>query len=412
MPDQNRDRVSPSGPTAAVVAAICGAEILSLSGYSIVPALLPQLIADWSLTNTEGGWLAGISSAGYMLAVLPLVGLTDRLPARRIFLLSSALNVLSCVGLALSDGLLPALGFRAVSGVALAGMYMPGLRALTGGLDGKRRARVSALYTSSFTIGASLSFLAGAAAMLWGWRGAFLLAAVLCAGGAALAWAALPSGDPETAAVRPALFDFRPVLADRDVMMLMVGYAAAIAGSAGLRQWIVAFLAFCAADRRLVATSGWSMLGAGALINLLGVPAGLLGNELSLRFGLRNTALAVFLLSALTGGVFGLAAMLPYIAVLWLSLAAGFIVQGNFANLTAGLIAVAAPRHRGTAMALYSCLGLAAGFLGTLVFGMTLDQFGGAARLAAWTASFATGGLACLFGTAAMGFLSGRSERR
>src|SRR5262249_15111308 len=105
MPDRNHHLVSRSGPTAAVVAAGCGAEILSLAGYSIVPALLPRLLADWSLTNTEGGWLAGISSAGYMLAVLPLVGLTDRLPARRIFLASSALNVLSCVGLALSDAL-------------------------------------------------------------------------------------------------------------------------------------------------------------------------------------------------------------------------------------------------------------------------------------------------------------------
>ena len=411
MPDRNRDLACRAGPTAAVVAAICVAEILSLAGYSIVPALLPRLIADWSLTNTEGGWLAGISSAGYMLAVLPLVGLTDRLPARRIFLASSALNVLSCVGLALSDALLPVLGFRALSGVALAGIYMPGLRALTGGLAGKRRARVSAIYTTSFTIGVALSFLVGAAGMPWGWRGAFLLAAALCAGGAVLAWVALPSGDPETAGPPPALFDFRPVLANRDVLMLIFGYAAAIAGSAGLRQWIVVFLAFCGADRRLAATSGWSMLGAGALINLLGVPAGLLGNELSLRFGLRNTALAVFLLSALIGGVFGLAAMLPYNAVLWLSLAAGFIVQGNFANLTAGLIGVAAPRHRGATTALYSCIGLAAGFLGTLVFGVALDQFGGAGRLAAWTLSFATGGLACLGGAAAMALLPRRSRR-
>jgi hypothetical protein len=152
------------------------------------------------------------------------------------------------------------------------------------------------------------------------------------------------------------------------------------------------------------------MLGAGALISLLGVPAGLLGNELSLRFGLRNIALAVFLLSALVGGVFGLAAMLPYTAVFWLSLAAGFVVQGNFANLTAGLLAVAAPRHQGATTALYSCTGLAAGFLGTLVFGVTLDQFGGAARLGAWSLSFATGGVASLGGAAAMAFLQRRGR--
>jgi hypothetical protein len=40
-------------------------------------------------------------SAGYMLAVVPLVSLTDRQSARRIYLASSALSALSCFGVAL-----------------------------------------------------------------------------------------------------------------------------------------------------------------------------------------------------------------------------------------------------------------------------------------------------------------------
>jgi hypothetical protein len=68
-----------AAPSAPVVAATCAAEILGLAGFSIVPALLPQFIEAWSLTNTQAGWLAGITSAGYMLAVVPLVSLTDAL---------------------------------------------------------------------------------------------------------------------------------------------------------------------------------------------------------------------------------------------------------------------------------------------------------------------------------------------
>ena len=118
-----------TGPSPAIVAAICVAEILGLAGYSTVPALLPQFIEAWALTNTQAGWLAGIMSAGYMLAVVPLVRLTDRQPARQIYLASSTVSALSCFSIALCDGLLPALGFRAVAGIALAGMYMPGLQA-------------------------------------------------------------------------------------------------------------------------------------------------------------------------------------------------------------------------------------------------------------------------------------------
>ena len=87
-----------AAPSAPIVAAICAAEILGLAGFSIVPALLPQFIEAWSLTNTQAGWLAGIVSAGYMLAVIPLVSLTDRRPARQIYLASSALSLSSPIG--------------------------------------------------------------------------------------------------------------------------------------------------------------------------------------------------------------------------------------------------------------------------------------------------------------------------
>ena len=46
---------APAGPSAAIVAAVCGAEILNLLGYSMIPALLPRFIEAWSLTNTQAG---------------------------------------------------------------------------------------------------------------------------------------------------------------------------------------------------------------------------------------------------------------------------------------------------------------------------------------------------------------------
>jgi predicted MFS family arabinose efflux permease len=397
-----------AGPSAAIVAAVCAAEILGLSGFSTVPALLPQFIEAWSLTNTQAGWLAGILSAGYMVAVIPLVSLTDRGPARRIFLASSALNVFCCFGIALCDGLFPALGFRAVAGIALAGMYMPGLQALTQGVQGTMRARIAAWYTSSFTIGASFSFLLGRIGTLFGWRSAFILAGVLSAAGVAIAWAALPRTDHPPIAdeeLRP-VFDIRPILNNRDVLVLIFGYAAAIWGAAGLRQWIVVFLAFCAANQAAVPAQTSIILAIGALISFLGVPAGLLGNELSIRYGLRNIAALVFVLSGLAGGLFGFTAMLPYIVILCLAVILGFIVQGNYSNLTSGVLAVAAARHRGATIGLYSCIGFGAGFLGTVLFGVTLDQFGGTEQLTAWIVSFGTCGLACLAGAAATIFLS------
>jgi predicted MFS family arabinose efflux permease len=390
-----------------LVACVCVAEILGLASFSLVPALLPQFIATWSLSNIEAGWFAGIMSGGYMIGVLPLVALTDRAPARTIFLACSALSALSSIGIALSSSFLPALVWRGVAGVAIAGMYMPGLRALTDGMSGATRARAAAWYTSSFALGSSLSFLLGQAGLRWDWHYAFLVSGALGALAVLLAWAVLPHANAASFAGPPtAMPSFRRVLGHRDVLALVVGYTATIWGTAGLRQWIVVFLAFCAADQGGNATQDWSMLTVGALVGILGVPASLCGNELSLRLGLRATAMGVFVVSALVNVLFGFSAMLPYGAVVVLAIAAGFIVQGNFSNLTSGLLAVAEPRLMGATVAVYSCIGFAGGFVGTLLFGFTLDFFGGTARLAAWVLAFGTCAVACLVGSAASIFMS------
>ena len=394
-------------PGSRAVVLVCMAEILSLTSFSLVPALLPQFIVSWSLSNAGAGWFAGVMSAGYMAAVLPLVALTDRMPARTIFLASSLVNALSSFGIAFSDGLLPALIWRTVSGIAVAGMDMPGLRALTDGMAGATRARAAAWYTSSFTLGSSLSFMLGQAGLMWDWRTAFVVSGGLGIVGLLLAWGSLPRTNSEPPAERPrGVPNFHRVFANRDVLALTAGYAATIWGTAGLRQWIVVFLTFCAANQGGDATPGGSMLMTGALVGLLGVPAGLYGNELSLRLGLRTTAMGVFLVSVLANALFGFAAILPYGAVVALALAAGFVVQGNFSNLTSGLLAVAEPSQRGTIVAVYSCIGFAGGFIGTLLFGLTLDRFGGTGRLTAWVVAFGICAVACVIGAIATAFLS------
>ena len=76
-----------------------------------------------------------------------------------------------------------------------------------------------------------------------------------------------------------------------------------------MRQWIVVFLTFRAGDQTADPAQAWTILVVGAVINFLGVPAGLIGNELSIRYGLRTIATLVFVLSAFAGGLFGFTAM-------------------------------------------------------------------------------------------------------
>src|SRR5262249_57895612 len=115
-----------------------------------------------------------------------------------------------------------------------------------------------------------------------------------------IALVALPGGFSARGEGEPrSRLDLRPILANRDVFALIVGYVAAIWGCVGLRQWIVVFLTFRAGDQAADPAQAWIILAMGAVINFLGVPAGLIGNELSIRYGLRTHGTLVLRTSSL-----------------------------------------------------------------------------------------------------------------
>jgi MFS family permease len=373
--------------------------VLGLAGYSAVPALLPQFVSIWSLSNAQAGWLAGAFFLGYMCAVVPLVALTDHLAPRRIYLASAVLNLAYYFGFATVGGLNGALALQFLGGVALAGMYMPGLRAITTEARSATRARTVAWYTSSFTVGAALSFMfMGQAAGLLGWHSAFIAAGLCAAAALLLSAVALPSGASPSQGGSPRLSDLPKVLRNRQVLGFIIAYAAVIWSTVGVRNWIVLFLYSSPSHRAVPPSEDWLTLGTATIVNLLGVPAALLGNELSIRFGLRRTAAAIFFLGAATGGLFGFAAPLPFYVLVGLALICAFIVQGNFANLTAGLLGAAEPERTGLTVAVYSFTGFAGSFLGPLVFGSTLDRFGGSGSVMGWGLAYGTCGLASIAG--------------
>jgi MFS family permease len=376
-----------------IVTLLCLAEVLSMTGFATWPSLLPQLQETWGLSGKEGGLIGGVFFCGYMLAVPWLSGLTDRIDARRVFFFSCLLSAAGCLGFALmADGALTAGLFQMVTGAGLAGTYMPGLKALTDRIGGPRQARYIAFYTSTFGIGASCSYaLSGAVADAFGWRNAFVLAALGPLLASALVLHLLrPLAPPAGVSHRPGFLQMLGVLKDRAVLGYVGGYAVHCWELFGLRAWIVALLAFGFASGS-VASVPLAPASAAALINLVGIPASILGNELAGRIGRRRLILGVMLLSGVLAWVAGLAILWPWQLLLAVLLLYNVAVMADSAALTAGLIAAADPLRRGAAMAVYSMFGFGAGFFGPLLFGTVLDAGGGHLSATAWL--FACGGL-------------------
>ena len=392
-----------------LIFSLCLAEVLGMLGISTFSALLPELQAEWGLSNSQAGWITGIYYAGYLSAVPVLVSLTDRVDPRRIYLAAAALAGLSFLGFAfLAEGFWTALLFRTLAGVALAGTYMPGLKALTDRIEGPRQPRAVAFYTSSFGIGVSLSFLLSgevAAALSWQWAfGLVALGAPLAMAIAAWALTARPAAAhpvPETH-----LLDFRPVFRNRRAMGYILAYSAHNWELFGLRGWLVAFLVFC--QTLQPAYAGWNVTLIVTLVALVAVPSSIIGGELAMRFGRRRVVTAVMTTSAVMAALYGFSGWLPFPLVAGLAMFYGIFVTADSAAITTGAVQAAPPGGRGAVMAVHSCLGFIGAFLGPLAFGVVLD-IAGADHVLGWGLAFAAMGAGVIIGPLALAFVGRRA---
>jgi MFS family permease len=370
---------------------LCLAAIFSMTGFSAWPALLPDLQAAWGLSGTEAGAIGGSYFAGYMLAVPVLSGLTDRVDARRVYVGACLLASAGHFGFALFAGdVVSACLLQAIGGAGLAGTYMPGLKALTDRIGGTRQPRYIAFYTSTFGIGAALSYALSGWLGRLDWRAAFVFGGVGPFVAIALVLWGLRPVAPHGGRV-PAIGAQLAALKDRAVRGYVLGYAAHCWELFGLRSWIVGLLAFSATRGDLPLAPAT----AAALINLVGIPASILGNEFAGRNDRRRYILGIMAASGLLAWAVGAAASWP-LALLALLVIYQAVVMADSAALTAGLVAVSDPARRGAVMAVYSMAGFGAGFLSPLVAGAVLDAGGGSGSAAGWMLATGSLGVWCL----------------
>jgi MFS family permease len=371
-------------------------------GFSTYAALLPELRDAWRMSNAQAGIVSGMFFAGYIGTVSLWTSLTDRLDARRVYLAGAALSAAGGAGFGfLAHGFASALLFQVLLGVGTAATYMPGLRLLSDRISGPTQSRYVAFYTSFFGIGTALSLaMAGFIAPAYGWRAAFIASALgpLLAGAlVVLLIAPLSARGGERLSSR-ALFPlhaWQQVLRDRPSAGYTLGYAVHCLELFGSRAWMVAYLAY-ASSLQTGHAFPWPAAAIAAVVNLLAVPASIVGNEVALRIGRRRWILLVMAASGTSCMLLGAAPASPWPVVLALLIVYSMLVMAESGTLTAGLVAAAPPKLRGAAMGLYSLTGFAGGLAGPIVFGAALDIAGGAAARAAWIAGYTAIGAGCL----------------
>lgn len=373
-----------------LVALVCAAQVLVQIGAFFWPALLPDLMDRWALSNSEAGWITASFYGAYMLGVPLLVTLTDRFDAKRIYLLGVGCTVGGHLLFGLyAEGYWSALALRALAGFGWAGTYMTGVKLLADHVDEHLMSRAVTGHAASIGVSGALSFsCAGLLADMHGWRYAFVAAAAA----AGVAWIMVAAAVPPSRRAAPAgargagVFDFLPVLRNRSALAYSLAYCVHTLEMSALRGWGVAFLGYVAGA---TAVTGPLLAPAYVLtaLGLIGTAASVLGNEAAIRLGRRKLVGVAMLGSVVAGCSIGLVGTVSYTIAVALLLVYGFIVWLDSSSLTAGAAGTAEPSRRGATLAVHSTLGYAGGFVGPLIIGFVLDLSGGMSR-AAWTAAF------------------------
>ncbi len=364
--------------------------MLALLPSHLVAAVVPLLREEWGVSATEVGWVFAVYQVGYVVSVLFVLPLTDRLRPGSVLVACVALASVSFVLFPLlANGVWSASGLRFLGGLGLAGIYMPGVRMVSAASSSERRGLAVGIYVSAFYLGSSASLLVtGLLLPGLGWRGAALVLGFVSVAALPLAlwgtrgFAPVSSGRESGRAY----LDFA-VLRNDAVTRNVLAYAGHSWELYVSRGWLAAFVASLLAARGFDSTeasaigSQWAALMLG--IGTLGV---FLGGWISDALGRARAALLAALLSGAISMGFGFVGWGTF-SLLVVGCLYGLLISADSAVYSTAITELAEPERLGSAQAFQAFLGFGATVLAPVAAGLLLDVGFG------WGATFAMAGV-------------------
>jgi MFS family permease len=337
-------------------------------------AVLPQIVSEWGLSGIEAGLVFGALQAGYLVSIVPAGWVADHYSPRWVIAVGATGTALPSLAFAaVAEGFLVGSLLRFLSGVFLAGVYVPGMRFISDWFPGASRGRALGLYVGTFELGSGLSFVfttVAAAAVDWRMAIASTSVGALVAGPMVVG---LTGDSPDRRTPTSHGFDFS-VVRNREFLTAVSIYSWHNWELFGVRNWLLAFLlaapAFAAVDSSVIPG-----VVVGSMIIMSGV-GNAAGGWLSDRAGRVRTIGAGLLLSTLLSASFGFFGGLSIQLLVGITLGYGFVLAVDSAPTSTFVTEVVAVEHIGTALSVQSLLGFSTTVVSPVVFGLALDHGG------------------------------------
>ena len=344
------------------LALLATAMILAMTPWFSATVAAPGMIAEWATTPSVSAWLTVAVQLGFVAGTLAsaMLLLSDRFSARRLAAASSGVVTVATAALVWRHtDAITAIALRGITGIALAGVYPPGIK-IAAGWWRARRGTAIGIRVGALTIGSAMPNLVRAVAPVEKWR-TIILAAAACSFVSAILFGRAVRDGPFQSSSAP--FDpgaLLTVVQNRWVALATAGYLGHMWELYAMWSSIGGFWAYVIAQRSMTPSAAplfaFVTIASGSLgCVLAGLAADRVGRPIVTIVAMAISATCALAIGFLTAAPLFIVAV---VAVVW-----GISIVADSAQFSAAVTEFAPSQYVGTAITLQTCLG----FLLTIV---------------------------------------------
>ena len=360
-------------------------------------AVLSPLRELWELTNFQAGMIVSVFQLGYVAAVLFFGFMSDSRSSQKILIVGALVTGTANLMFAFfAQGFYSALILRAISGIGMGRIYVPGMRLLAGIFDSESRGKAIGLYVGSLVVGSGSSlFLSGLLLGFMEWDMLIVITSMGAFLGAAMVYR-LGEIPFKAAASKLDIGRIRKVFSKPNLAMNF-GYLGHMWELYAMWPWIAPFL-IAMYELHGHPSQSAEMYGniIGGLSIMIGSIATWVGGVVSDRKGRIKTILVFLVGSIFCSLTIGWIGMWSVYAVSIMTIIYGFLIIGDSPVFSTAITELAEPEFVGLALGVQSVLGFGVTIISPAVFGILLDT------THSWGIAFMSLGIGALIGPIAM----------